>query len=65
MRFELTAARNPYLWGDLSLWQVERILGKHDRYVVARFRNQEDAQSLMKLIKRSVEVEDGAEVVCA
>ena len=47
-------------WGKDPPWQVERILEKDHRYLVACFRDKVDAQWCLETIKRSVEVERGA-----
>ena len=57
MKFELTRG-NSYFWGQNPPWQVERILEKDMRYLVACFRDKEDAKACIDIIRRSVEVEE-------
>ena len=56
---------NRFFWGDDPPWQIERVLEKDMRYIVACFPNKEDALECLNVIKRSVEVERGAEVIHA
>jgi len=57
MKFEITRG-NHYFWGPDPPWQVERILEKDIRYLVACFRDKEDAKACIDIIRRSVEVEE-------
>lgn len=64
MKFELTEGNRSF-WGPDPPYQVERILEKDHRYLVACFRDREDAKAVLEIIKaKSVEAERGAEVHC-
>ena len=64
MRYELTRG-NPSYWGKDPPYQVERVLEKDMRYLVACFNARKDAAELMKVLEKSVEVERGGGLVHA